>query len=154
MRQRDVMSRDPRSCNGFATVTVLGLVAVTALLCAGALHDALFGEQLAASRLLHQRAAALSDIGVGDGLAHIADLAQPATLSYALQPLPGSTDSVSIALWHSGSSPLAEASSLGRFAVQRFEIESTGHTVRGISMTQVQGVERVMPVESAATEEP
>lgn len=130
---------------GFATATVLGLVAVVALLSAGALHDALFGEQLATSRVLHQRAAALADIGIDDAMARVARLSAPGDQSFALQPLPPSTDSVSVSLHHVGATPLPKGFSLGRFDMHRFEIESTGHTARGIRMTQVQGVSRVLP---------
>jgi hypothetical protein len=124
---------------------MLGLVAVVALLSVGALHDALFGEQLAASRLLHQRAAALSDIGVQHALARIAAMAAPSSASYALAPIAGSSDNFSVALRHTGSVPMPQGFSLGRVAAHRFEIESTGHAARGIRMTQVQGVMRVLP---------
>src|SRR5687768_8712935 len=68
--------RFPRR-TGFATATVLGVLAIVALLCTAALHDALFGQQLATSRTLHQRAAALADLGIEDALARLAALPLP-----------------------------------------------------------------------------
>lgn len=130
---------------GFATATVLGLVAVVALLSAGALHDALFGEQLATSRTLHQRAAALADFGVRDALQRLSGLATPGSQSYALQPLPPSTDSVSVELRHVQAAALPQGSSAGRIELHHFEIRSTGHTARGIRMTEVQGAVRAWP---------
>lgn len=144
------MGKDPRPRSGFATVTVLGLVAVTALLCAGALHDALFGEQLATSRLLHQRAAALADIGVQEAIGRLARLDNPGDQRFSMQPDLPSTDTVSVALLHVGSVALPRGYSAGRFRLHRFGIESTGHTARGIRMTQVQGAVRALPQNDAA----
>lgn len=134
-------------------MTVLGLVAVTMLLCAGAMHDALFGEQLATSRLLHQRAAALADIGVHEALARVVALDTPVNLGFSLQPDEPSTDTASVAVRHVGSTVLPRGFSAGRFAMHQFEIESTGHTARGISMSQVQGAARILPAEVPATTE-
>lgn len=131
---------------GFATATVMGLVAVVGLISAGALHDALFGEQLAGSRLLHQRALALAQHGTEDGLARLARMAAPSTQAYTLQPLPGSTDQVSVTVRHLGAATLPPGFTADRFGAQRFAIESTGHAGRGISATHVQGATRVMPV--------
>jgi len=153
MRPSKRVAAKNRARTGFATATVLGLVAVVALLSAGALHDALFGEQLATSRLLHQRAAALADLGVEDAMARVAALDAPGDQRYALQPDPGTTGSISVALRHIGSTPLPQGYSLGRFDVHHFEIESTGYTARGIRMTQVQGVSRTMPAGAPATAE-
>jgi Tfp pilus assembly protein PilX len=138
---------------GFATAVVLGLVAVVGLLCAGALHDALFGEQLAGSRLLHQRAAALAELGVQSGMARLAATDQSGAQSFALQPLPDSTDSVSVTLRNLGSAAMPGGFSVGRFATHHFEIESTGHTARGVRMTQVQGAVRMLPVAAPAPTE-
>lgn len=138
---------------GFATAVVLALLAVVGLLCAGALHDALFGEQLAASRMLHQRAAALADLGAQGGLARLAGGVPPAGHSFALQPLPSSTDSVSVTLRNLGSAPLPTGFSSGRVAAHHFEIESTGYVARGVRMTLVQGAVRVLPVAPPAVEE-
>jgi hypothetical protein len=134
-----------RARAGFATATVLGLLAVVGLLSAGALHDALFGEQLAGSRLLHQRAMALADFGAADGLARIAGMATPESRSYALRPLPSSSDSVEVALRHVGMGGVPDGFSAGRFVLHRFEIESIGNTARGIRAAQVQGAVRMMP---------
>jgi Tfp pilus assembly protein PilX len=145
MRTVESVISSRRARAGFATATVLGLLAIVGLLSAGALHDALFGEQLAGSRLLHQRAMALADFGTADGLARIAGMATPETRSYALRPLPSSTDSVEVTLRHVGTSALPDGFSTGRLVLHRFEIESIGHTARGIRAAQVQGAVRMMP---------
>lgn len=133
---------------GFATATVLGLLAVIGVLGASALHDALFGEQLAGSRLLHQRAAALAQLGVADGLARVGALESPSGLDYVLEPLPGSNDSVNVIVRHRGSSALPQGFSTGRFALHHFEVESTGLTARGTRMTHTQGATRIMAAAS------
>lgn len=140
----------PRRCSGFAALTVLGLVAVAALLCAGALHDALFGEQLATSRMLHQRASALADHGVDDATIRIAAQEAPRDLDYAIQPYPPSADSISVSVRHVGSTPMPPGFSAGRMELHRLEIHSTAHTARGIGMTQVQGATRVLPAATPA----
>jgi len=150
MRAAEGVVAGRRTRAGFATATVLGLLAVVGLLSAGALHDALFGEQLAGSRLLHQRATALAELGIADGLARIAGMATPEPRSYALLPLPASTDSVEVALRHVGTSAVPDGFSAGRFVLHRFEIESVGHTTRGIRAAQVQGVVRMMPNPTAS----
>lgn len=137
---------------GFASTTVLGLLAVMSVLSVAALHNALFGEQLASSRMLHQRAQALADFGTEDGLARLATLASPGDNSYALRPMPDSSESVEVRLRHRGVDGLPAGFSGGLFALHRFEIESTGFTSRGIRSTQVQGVVRVMPEAGAGRE--
>ncbi len=143
----DSAQGDPQ--RGFATATVLGLLAIVGLLSAAALHDALFAEQLAGSRLLHQRAQALADFGTEDGLVRLAAPERPETLSYALRPLPSSSESVEVRVRHLGTGAVPAEFSSERFALHRFEIESTGFTSRGIRARQVQGAVRVMPVIAA-----
>lgn len=147
------MAPDPPGADpqrGFASATVLGLLAVMSVLGVAALHDALFGEQLASSRLLHQRAMALADVGTEDGLARLATQVLPGDQSYALRPIPESGESVEVKLRHLGKSAVSAGYSGARFALHRFEIESTGFSSRGIRARQVQGVVRVMPEERAA----
>lgn len=134
---------------GFATATVLGLLAIIGVLGASALHDALFGEQLAGSRLLHQRAAALAQLGLVDGMSRLGAMAEPAGFEYALRPLPASNDSVGVVVRHRGSSAMPQGFSGGRFAIHHFEVESTGLTARGVRMTHTQGAARVMAVAPA-----
>src|SRR5688500_14461594 len=129
---------------GFATATVLGVLAIVALLCTAALHDALFGQQLATSRTLHQRAAALADRGIEDALARLAALPLPQEERYALGS-PAATDSTTVTLRHLGRGALPAGFSSAALVAHRFEIESTGRTARGIHATQVQGVLRVFP---------
>nr|PZN63948.1 MAG: hypothetical protein DIU62_10470 [Pseudomonadota bacterium] len=134
------------------------MVAVIAVLSAGALQDALFGEQLAGSRMLHQRATALAAIGLRDGMARIGAMEEPVALAYALTPLPSSPESISVTVRHLDAGALPAGFSSDLFQVHHFEIESTGHVARGIRMTQVQGVVRVMrrpvPAEETGMESP
>lgn len=144
MRRVEAHLAQRRRC-GFATPVALGLVAVTGLLSVGALHDALFGEQLAGSRLLHQRAAAWADQGIRDAMARIAAATTPLETSYAPELLPATNDSVSVTIRHLRNSELPAGFSAARFATHHFQIESTGHVARDIRLTQVQGAVRVMP---------
>src|SRR5690606_10498068 len=147
MPRRDPAATTPSRRAGFATAVVLGLVAVIGLLSVGALHDALFGEQLAASRMLHQRAAVLADLGILEGMTRLGASDSPPTgLSFAIQAMSPSGDSTSVRLRQLASTELPAGSSAVRLAAHHCEIESTGHTARGVRMTQVQGAMRVMPV--------
>lgn len=146
-------SRERDLQRGFATATVLGLLAVVGLLSVAALHDALFAEQLAGSRLLHQRAQALADLGVEDGLARVAAMSRPESVSYAMRPLPSSTESVEVRVRHLGANAVPAGFSNARFTSHRFQIESTGFTSRGIQARQVQGAVRVMPHLGSLTSE-
>lgn len=143
-------ARARRWSTGFATVTVLGIVAVIALLSIGALHDALFGEQLAGSRLLHQRATALAAIGLNDAMARIGAMPAPGSLAYVLHPSPDSPERISVQVRHLATRALPAGFSNGAFQTHHFEIESTAYVARGIRMTQVQGVMRVLPVVATA----
>jgi hypothetical protein len=65
--------------------------------------------------------------------------------SESFQADPADTDTASVALRYLGSTAIPRGFSADRFDLHRFEIESTGHTARGISMTQVQGAVRTLP---------
>lgn len=133
--------------SGFATATVLGLVAVIGLLSVGAMHDALFGEQLAGSRQLHLRAASLAEIGVQRGLAFL-DPSQPLGMdqNLAFTGLSSPADNANVTLRHLGESPFPPGQSAGRLVAHYFEIESTGYSARGTRATQLQGATRLLPV--------
>jgi hypothetical protein len=83
----------------------------------------------------------------------VAALDTPVSLGFSLQPDLPSTDTASVAVRHTGSTMLPRGFSAGRFALHQFEIESTGHAARGISMSQVQGVARALPAEVPTTTE-
>jgi hypothetical protein len=122
-------------------------VAVIALLSVGALHDALFGELLAGSRQLHQRAAALAEFGLQRGMENLAtamSMMPGEEQAFSLQPIADSTDSVVVNIRHLGIGTLPAAHSMDRLVTHHFQIESTGHVARGIRTTQVQGATRVM----------
>ncbi len=131
----------------------MGLVALIALLVTSALHDALFGEQLAASRMLHQRAAAIAELGLAEGMAWIAALEEPASRSFVSSPLADSSDGAAVQLRYLGTGALPAGFSWGQFAAHRFEIESTAHTARGVGATHLQGALRILPVAVATAEE-
>src|SRR5690606_27017197 len=136
MPRRDPAATTPSRRAGFATAVVLGLVAVVGLLSVGALHDALFGEQLAASRMLHQRAAALADLGIRDGLVRLGEAASPPSeISYAIPASATTGDSTSVKVRHLASSELPAGFSAAQFSAHHFAIESIGHTARGVRMT-------------------
>lgn len=128
---------------GFATATVMIMLALVALLGLSALHDALYGEMLASTRVLQQRANALSSLGLQAGLARLHTLPATGSSGLSFQPLPGTDDSVSVTLRHLGTT-LPAGFSAGMFAAHHFEIESTGHCARGTRSTQVQGATRIM----------
>lgn len=130
----------------------MGLVALIALLVTSALHDALFGEQLAASRMLHQRAAAHAELGLEEGLAWIAALEEPASGSFVSSLPADSTDAAGVQIRYLGTARLPAGFSWSQFAAHRFEIESTAHAARGIAATHLQGALRILPVAAAATE--
>jgi hypothetical protein len=135
--------RRPR---GFALVLVLALAASIALLSAGSLQEALFGETLAGVRLLHLRAALLADRGVDEAMQQLAAAALPADFSRELRPLTGSAESVVVTVRQLGTSLPPAGFSFGRFATHHLAIESTGRSTRGTQALQVQGVTRVMPI--------
>lgn len=128
----------------------MGLVAIAGLLSVGALHDALYGEQLAGTRLLHQRAAAWADFGVEDAMTRIAAADTPSEHAYGLARPRSPTENVAVRIRHLYSSGLPAGFSATHFATHHFEIESTGHVARGIRMAQVQGASRVMPAKERA----
>lgn len=135
---------------GFALVLVLGLVAIVAVLGAGSLHEALFGQALANTRLAQQRAASLADIGIATATARLAEQPAPADYTRELRPLPGAPDSVVVAQRSLGASQVAAGYSAGRFLAHRYEIEAQGRSIRGTRAVQVQGVVRLLPMAEAA----
>lgn len=146
MRATDVQRRLVRLRSGFATATVLGLVAVIGLLSVGALHDAIFGEQLATSRVLQQRALAVAELGLQGAMARIAADTQARSLSFSLEPLPDATDTARVTIRHVGSSAIANGMSSPAFEAHHFEIVSTGHASKGMQMKLAQGAVRILPV--------
>lgn len=145
MRRRAEGARRRR---GFALVLVLGLVAIISVLAAGSLQEALFGEALAGTRQLQQRAASLADIGIAAALAQLGAATPPADYTRELRPLPAPSDSVVVTQRTLGSSPLAAGYSSARFAVRHYQVEALGRSARGTRMLQVQGVRRVLPIDA------
>lgn len=133
-----------RHGSGFATATVLGILSVIGVLTVAALHDSLFGEQLAGSRLLQQRAMALAEQGITVGILRIGELEQPTAFALSQTPDPDAPDTIRIVVRHLASSPAPAAVSADRFLTHHFQIESTGHTARGVQARLFQGVDRVM----------
>jgi hypothetical protein len=136
---------DPAAGKGFALILVLLLVAVVGLLGVGSLQEALFGEALASTRLLNQRASLVAEAGLRDAIRSLA--AGPAVADYTreLRPSSAGAESAVVSLRHVGRSNLAAGYSIGRFETHYYVIQSTGRGPRGTSTTQVQGVSRVLP---------
>lgn len=124
---------------------VLGLIAVASLLGMSALHDALFGQQLAGSRFLQQRAGMLAAVGIGDAMARLQDSPGMSQQAYALALPSSPSDSATVRIREVGRSELPAGFSSGQFIAVHLEIESTAHGPRGTHMTQVQGVVQVTP---------
>jgi hypothetical protein len=130
---------------GFAAVIVLALTAVVALISMGTLHGALFAQQLSGSTQLMQRAGALAQRGTHAGVAAIGAMDRAGNQQLALSSHPGSTDNAQVTITHVGSGPPPAGFSSAVLSVHHFQIESTGYTAKGIRVTQVQGVTRLMP---------
>ncbi len=142
MRRRAEPSRPRR---GFALVLVLGLVALVGVLGTGSLGEALFDETLAGSRVLQQRAASLSDLGVADAMQRLNAPVLPADGTRELRPVADQQESTVVSLRGIGTAALPVGYSLGQFVAHRFAIESTGRGPRGTRFVQVQGALRVLP---------
>lgn len=134
---------------GFAVVWVLVLIAIVALLGAGALHDAWFAQSQAGVRLREQRAWALAELGQRAGVADLGATRNPDEDAHDLRPAALATDHVTTRVRKLNEREIAAGFSAGRFVAQEFEIESTGHSARGTRRTVVQGIRRVMPVVEA-----
>jgi hypothetical protein len=132
-------------------IAVLGLAAVIALLAAGSLYESLFGRLLAGTRLYHQRAWALSDLGTSRAFAGLGQSPPPDDYSVEQQPLAGMDEHVVVSLRSVGVDALPAGFSAGRFVMQRYEIEAVGHSLRDAQAVQVQGVSRVLPATMAET---
>jgi Tfp pilus assembly protein PilX len=138
----------PRA-EGFALLAVLALLAVIGLYTAATLQDALFGNVLAGTRVVQQRAFVLAELGVRTAEQGLSTTVPPADYTHELHPLADPQSSVSVVLRSTGADALPVGFSSGRFVAQRFEIQSTGHAARSARSVQVQGVLRVLPVAAA-----
>lgn len=130
---------------GFALLAVLALLAVVGLYTAATMQNTLFATVLSGTRIFQQRAFVLADLGIEQALRDLAAAAPPADYTRELHPLPGTEDSVTLALRATGSEALPAGFSAGRLLAQHYEISSTGHSARGARSVQVQGVLRVWP---------
>ncbi len=121
----------------------MALSAVIGLISMGALHEGLFGEQLAVTRGLHQRALALAELGIEAGLDRLGTLVEPLPASFSLQPLEGTTDIVRVTLHPVASTAVPAGASAARLVLHHYEIRSTGHTARGTRAALAQGATRL-----------
>lgn len=133
---------------------VLVLVAIVGLLGAAAVQETLFGQTLSATRLFHQRAQGLSDLGIAHALMRLGQTPLPADFTEELHPVPAATDSVVVTLRHIGTSAMPAGYSAGRFVAHRFQIQSTGQSARQARAVQIQGVTQVLPQMPAAAAAP
>lgn len=148
MRRRRKTARHRR---GFALVLVLGLVAIASVLAAGSLQEALFGEALAVTRQLQQRAASLADIGLSAALAQLGAPTPPADYTRELSPLPATGDRVLISQRSLGSVSVTAGYSSGRFIARHYQLEALGRSARGSRALQTQGLQRVLPAAEPAS---
>jgi Tfp pilus assembly protein PilX len=125
------------------------LIAIVALLGAGALHDAWFAQSQAGLRLQEQRALALAELGQRAGMADVSATSSPDEAAHDLRPAALASDHVTTRIRKLSERAITTGFSAGRFVAQEFEIESTGHSARGAQRTVVQGIRRVMPVAEA-----
>lgn len=144
------MRRPESPARGFALVIVLAFAAITALLAATAMQEALFGQTLAGSRQLHLRAALLAQRGLNEGwLALRAGSMAPGT-TRELHPLPLADHSVLLTLRELGQTAPPPGYSLDHFTGHAIAIESTGRAPRGTVARFAQGVMQVERLQAAS----
>lgn len=134
---------------GFAVVWVLMLIAIVALLGAGALHDAWFAQSQAGTHLYEQRASALAELGLRAGAATLAATSAPDESLHEVHPTANSVERLTTRIRKLSERELSTGFSAGRFVAQEFEIESTGYSARHAQRVLVQGISRVVPAQAA-----
>jgi Tfp pilus assembly protein PilX len=125
-------------------VWVLMIIAVIALLGAGALHDTWFAQSQAGTRLYEQRAWALAELGLRAAAADLAARVPDESL-HNLNPTANPTEHLTTRVRKLSERGLSAGFSAGRIIAQDFEIESTGYSVRGVRRSVVQGMHREIP---------
>jgi Tfp pilus assembly protein PilX len=136
--------------NGFAVVWALAIIAIVALLGAGAVHDSWFAQSQAGARLYEQRAWALAELGLRVGASTLTTTPAPDEVLRELRPTAIPTEHLAIRIRKLNERALPAGFSAGRLVAQEFEIESTGFSARRAQRALVQGMRRVMPVAEAA----
>jgi hypothetical protein len=121
------------------------LIAIVALLGAGALHDAWFAQSQAGTRINEQRAWALAELGLRAGTATLAAVRVPDESVHEMHPTANPADHLAVRIRKSKEHELAAGFSAGRFIAQEFEIESTGYSAHDAQRALAQGMRRVVP---------
>jgi Tfp pilus assembly protein PilX len=135
----------PRSA-GFAMAVVLVLIAIMALLSVSAVQDALTSRTLATTRLYHQRAFEMAELGAAGAMAELRTGAMPSAMPRQMHPAPSPTDSAVVTVSSVATNSLPTGFSAGRFVGHHYEISSTGLSARNARVVQVQGLRRIEPV--------
>jgi Tfp pilus assembly protein PilX len=130
-------------------VWVLVLIAIVALLGAGALHDAWFAQRQAGVRLHEQRSWALAELGQRAAAADIGATRTPDESAHDLRPTALAADQITLRIRKLSEREIATGFSAGRFVAQEFEINSTGRSAQGTQRTVVAGIRRVLPAMDA-----
>jgi len=126
-------------------VWVLMIIAVVALLGAGALHDTWFAQTQAGTHLYEQRAWAQAELGLRSAAADLAAARVPDESLHDLHPDPHPTDHLTTRIRKLSERGLSVGFSAGRVIAQDFEIESTGYSARNAQRSLVQGMHRSIP---------
>jgi Tfp pilus assembly protein PilX len=134
---------------GFAVVWVLMLIAIVALLGAGALHDTWFAQSQAGTHLYEQRAAAVAELGLRAGAATLRATSVPDESLHEAHPTGNPADRLTTRIRKLNERGMNTGFSAGRFITQEFEIESTGYSARHAQRSLVQGVSRIVPAVAA-----
>jgi Tfp pilus assembly protein PilX len=144
MRHRELPAR------GFALVIMLAFAAITAMLAAAAMQEALFGQTLAGSRQLHLRATLLAQRGLEEGFWALRTGSMAPGATRELQPLPLPDHSVLLTLRELGQTAPPPGYSLDHFTGRAVAIESTGRAPRGAVARFAQGVTQVQRLQAAS----
>jgi Tfp pilus assembly protein PilX len=127
---------------GFVLPVVLGIVVLAGLFAVQAAVESGSTTLLATQRQLHQRTFELAERGIAAALDQLASgtaLAGPQILRSA----DIASDSSQVTVTQTARHALAEGFSAGRIVETTHEIRSTGHSVRGSTVTVVQGVRQM-----------
>lgn len=144
------MRRPELPARGFALVIMLAFAAITAMLAAAAMQEALFGQTLAGSRQLHWRAALLAERGLIEGFSALRTGSMAPGTTRELRPLPLADHSVLLTLRELGATAPPPGYSLGHFTGRAVAIESTGRAPRGTVARFTQGVMQVQRLQAAS----
>jgi hypothetical protein len=124
---------------GFVLPTVLGIILLAALFAAHAATEAGTASLLASQRVLHQRAFEAGESGVVAVMEQLQAGEEPA-LRQDLQSGDFPTDGARVTSVVVTRQLMPNGYSAGRVTETHYEVQSAGHSARGITVTVVQGM--------------